>query len=278
MDEQAPRGTSDLPDGPGHVLLLHGMGCGPWVWRDVATALPEDLRPLAVTIAGHRGGTRLARRPDRRAPDQMLDDLERQLDDLGLARVHVVGNSLGGWLALRLAERGRALSVLCLAPAGGWRPGSLGERLIVSRFVLGHRFARRVARSPRLLQAAGVRRAVMAPVAHDPTGVSYDDAVAFVSDLADCQALRAAIGHPEARELDAVLRLGAPTTIAWSGEDKVLSGPWAREGFAHLGADEREVPGVGHLPMLDDPRGVAALVAARVSGSLPPERTASRAG
>lgn len=276
--ERQPSADSPRSDAPGHVLLLHGMGCGPWVWRDVTSALPAHLTPVAATIAGHRGGTRLERRADRRAPDQMLDDLERQLDDLGLARVHVVGNSLGGWLALRLAERGRALSALCLAPAGGWRPGSLGERMVVSRFVVGHRFARRVARSPRLLRSAGFRRTVMAPVAHQPARIPYEDAVTFVSDLADCQALRAAIGHPEARELDAILRLGAPTTIAWSGDDKVLSGPWAREGFAHLGADEITVPGVGHLPMLDDPRGVAALVAARVSGSLPPGRTASRAG
>lgn len=264
MGEQGLPETPFRPDGPGHVLLLHGMGSGAWVWRDVVAALPPHLTPVAATIAGHRGGTRLERRPERRAPDQMLDDLERQLDDLGVHRVHVVGNSLGGWLALRLSERGRALSVLCLAPAGGWRPGSFGERLIVSRFVVGHRLARRLARSPRVLRATGLRRAVMAPVMHDPATLSYDDAVAFVGDLADCQALRAAIGYAEARELDAVLRLGAPTTIAWSGDDKVLSGPWAREGFAHLGADEQEVPHVGHLPMLDDPGVVAELIAARV--------------
>lgn len=277
MDRQPP-GTSPLPDGPHHVLLLHGMGCGPWVWRDVAAALPADLIPVAATIAGHRGGTPLERRPGRHAPDQMIDDLERQLDALGLARVHLVGNSLGGWLALRLAERGRALSVLCLAPAGGWRPGSLGERLIAARFALGHRLTRRLARRPHLLASDVVRRAVMAPVVRDRAAVGYAEATAFVRDVAECQALDMALGDPRSRELDAILRLTAPTTIAWSGEDKVLSGPWAREGFAHLGADEREVPGVGHLPMLDDPRGVAELIATRVSGSLPPGRTTSRAG
>lgn len=278
MSEQSLHPTDGLEDGPDHVLLLHGMGCGAWVWRDVAAALPAHLTPLAATIAGHRGGTPLQRGPGRRMPDQMLDDLERQLDDLGLARVHVVGNSLGGWLALRLAERGRALSVLCLAPAGGWRPGSLGERLLVSRFVLGHRMARRLEPKPRMLRGARFRRAVMASVVHDPAAIGYDDALAFVGGLADCQALRAAIGNPEARELDAVLLLGAPATIAWSGEDKVLSGPWARRGFAHLGADELEVPAVGHLPMLDRPGVVAELIAARVSGSRPPGQRAGRAG
>lgn len=249
------------------MLLLHGMGCGPWVWRDVAAVLPPHLTPIPASIAGHRGGTRLRRRPDRTASEQMVDDLERQLDELGLDRVHVVGNSLGGWLALRLAERGRAHSVLCLAPAGGWRPGSFGERLIVSRFVMGHRLCRRLDRQPRLLRTPGLRRAVVATVVHDPSRISYADAVTFVHDLADCQALRAAIGNVEARQLDAILRVGAPTTIAWSGADKVLSGRWAREGFRHLRVDQVDVPDVGHLPMLDDPRLVAQLITDRISSA-----------
>lgn len=248
------------------MLLLHGMGCSPWVWRGVTAALPGHLTPVVATIAGHRNGTRLERRADRTAPEQMVDDLERQLDELDIARLHVVGNSLGGWLALRLSERGRALSVLCLAPAGGWRPGSLGERLVVSRFVMGHRLCKRLDRTPGLLRSAGLRRAVISSVAHDPSGVSYADAVTFVRDLADCQALRAAIGHVEARQLDAILRVGAPTTIAWSGEDKVLSGRWAREGFRHLRANEIDVPDVGHLPMLDD----ASLVARLITDSATP--------
>src|SRR4051812_6958850 len=42
------------------------------------------------------------------------------MDEAGFATAHLAGNSLGGWLALKLAERGRARSVVALAPAGGW--------------------------------------------------------------------------------------------------------------------------------------------------------------
>ncbi|MCX6398492.1 MAG: alpha/beta hydrolase [Propionibacteriales bacterium] len=257
-------GAVALRDAPDRVLLLHGMGCGPWVWREVEAALPLHLTALPVVIAGHRGGTRLRRVPGSSAADQMVDDVERQLDEFGIDRIHVVGNSLGGWLALRLAERGRALSVLCLAPAGGWRPGSLRERLVVSRFVFGHRVARRLARSPALLNNPRLRRVVLAPVVRHPMSVALSDAISFVRDLADCQALRAAIGNVDARELAAILRVGAPTTIAWSEHDRVLSGTWAREGFQHLQVEEVEVPAVGHLPMLDDPGVIAAMIALRV--------------
>ncbi|WP_182379466.1 alpha/beta fold hydrolase [Nocardioides sp. WS12] len=269
MIEQPSRGPGRRQDAPDRVLLLHGMGCGPWVWREVEAALPPHLTAVAPVVAGHRGGTRLSRDAANSAPEQMVDDLERQLDQLSIDRIHVVGNSLGGWLALRLAERGRALSVLCLAPAGGWRPGSVGEKLVVSRFVLGHRVARRLERTPRFLRAARVRRAVLAPVVHDPPAVTVADTVRFVQDLADCQALRAAIGHAEARQLTAILRVGAPTTIAWSGDDRVLSGDWARDGFRHLRVDEVDVPDVGHLPMLDDPGLVAELIANRVRTAAP---------
>ena len=42
------------------------------------------------------------------------------MDEAGFATAHIVGNSLGGYLALHLAARGRAESVVALAPAGGW--------------------------------------------------------------------------------------------------------------------------------------------------------------
>lgn len=247
-----------------HVLLLHGMGCGPWVWRDVLPFLSTDLVVHPVVIAGHRGGTRLERRADRTVPEQMVDDLEAQLDRLGIQRLHVVGNSLGGWLALRLAERGRALSVLCLAPAGGWHAGSYGERLIVARFALGRRAARRLIRTPSLLHQPRVRRAVLAPVAHHPERVGADDAATFVHDLVDCEALRVAICHPEARRLGLIRAPGVPVSIAWSANDRVLSGAWARNGFRHLAAEVSVVRDVGHLPMLDDPALVARLIEQRM--------------
>ncbi|WP_183093577.1 alpha/beta fold hydrolase [Nocardioides stalactiti] len=259
--QQQPPGR----DATDHVLLLHGMGCGPWVWDSVEEHLPAHLVAVAVTIAGHRGGTPLAAAADRRASEQMLDDIEAALDQRGIARLHVVGNSLGGWLALRLAERGRALSVLCLAPAGGWQPGSVFERLLISRFALGQQAARALARRPALLGSPRLRHAVLAPVVADPDKVPAADVERFVRDMADCQALRLALASPDARALARVDSLAAPTRIAWSGEDRVLSRRRARHGFDHLRADELELAGLGHLPMLDDPQAVARLIADAVA-------------
>lgn len=254
------RRAAALPDAPGHVLLLHGMACGPWVWDAVRPALSPALVPIPATIAGHRGGRPLQRSAGRAASEQMVDDLERQLDELGIGRLHVVGNSLGGWIALRLSERGRALSVLCLAPAGGWQPGSVAERVLAARFVLGQRTARHLARMPHLLQHRSVRHTVLGPLMHDPGSISVKDAVTFVRDLAQCQALQSRVVPVGERRLGPIDHLGAPTTIAWSRDDRVLSDRWARTGFEHLGAREVTLPHVGHVPMLDDARLVATLI------------------
>src|SRR5207248_10823872 len=44
--------------------------------------------------------------------------VEEQLDRLGWETAHVAGKSLGGWVALELARRGRARTVVAIAPMG----------------------------------------------------------------------------------------------------------------------------------------------------------------
>ena len=53
--------------------------------------------------------------------ESLADAVESALDETGFENPHVVGNSLGGWLALELARRGRARTVTAVSPAGAWR-------------------------------------------------------------------------------------------------------------------------------------------------------------
>ena len=64
----------------------------------------------------------------------LADAVERAMDEAGFETAHVAGNSLGGYVALQLAARGRARSVVALAPAGGWAPGDDVLRRRRSRF------------------------------------------------------------------------------------------------------------------------------------------------
>src|SRR5450755_2003135 len=74
----------------------------------------------------------------------LTDAAERALDEAGLDAAHLVGNSLGGWVAFELAKRGRAASVVAFSPAGGRpRTSSPEEASRVARKIeLGFRLAR----------------------------------------------------------------------------------------------------------------------------------------
>ena len=98
------------------LVLLHGF-LDTWrVWELVLPALERSRDVLAPTLAGHAGGPPLPRV----SADAVVDAVEAAMDAAGFDTAHVAGNSLGGHVALQLAARGRAHSVVAFAPAGGW--------------------------------------------------------------------------------------------------------------------------------------------------------------
>src|SRR5438309_904306 len=83
---------------------------------------------LAPTRPGHAGGEAITADM---GIGVFVDAVERCMDAARVETAHLVGNSLGGYLALQLAARGRARSVVAFAPAGGWarEDDALKERL-----------------------------------------------------------------------------------------------------------------------------------------------------
>ena len=63
--------------------------------------------------------------PQRRpvAMSDVVDAAERYLDERGLDRPHLAGLSLGAFMAIELARRGRAATVCALSPPGLWSSG-----------------------------------------------------------------------------------------------------------------------------------------------------------
>src|ERR1700737_2668721 len=100
------------------LVLLHGL-TGSWrIWRPVLSSLSARHDVFVPTLAGHRGGPVLEARVSIHA---LADALENTLNEAGIHTAHLAGNSLGGWLALELARRGRARSVVAISPAGAWQ-------------------------------------------------------------------------------------------------------------------------------------------------------------
>ena len=105
-------------------------------------ALERRHEVLAPTLPGHAGGPPL---PGEVTIETILDALERALDKAGFTTAHIAGNSFGGYLALRLAARGRARSVVALAPAGGWAAEDKSVEATLEHFVTMQEVCRRAA-------------------------------------------------------------------------------------------------------------------------------------
>ncbi len=130
-------------------MLLHGF-TGSWhIWELVLERLERRYDVLAPTLAGHAGGPPL---PAELHPTMLVEAVEAAMDEAGFETAHVVGNSLGGHVALQLAARGRARSVIAFAPAGGWEPGDASIAETLDFFTRTHD----------LLQAAGPYAATIA--------------------------------------------------------------------------------------------------------------------
>jgi pimeloyl-ACP methyl ester carboxylesterase len=244
------------------LVLIHGFTSSARVWDPVVPLLREHHDVVAVAMDGHRGG----RTFDRRAPPDAAyyaDGVERDMDAAGIGRAHLVGNSLGGWVALLLAARGRAESVVCLAPAGGWRPGSLFERRLLLTFAAGYVAFGLLAPSARsLMRRPRARWLATRSLVADPGRLPARVAAEMVEDTAACSALLPTVMAYRRQPLSAFDAVPGRVRIAWSGEDRVLPERRARARFAELvpAAEQLVVPGVGHVPMWDDPALVARTI------------------
>src|SRR5436190_14257494 len=116
----APTFTPSHRGGAGSPLvLIHGLTDTWRTWELVLPRLERAHDVLAPTLPGHAGGPPLGEL----TRDTLADGIERAMDEAGFATAHIVGNSLGGYVALQLAARGRARTVVALAPGGGWAQG-----------------------------------------------------------------------------------------------------------------------------------------------------------
>src|SRR3954468_10504436 len=103
------------------LVLLHALGLSRASWGPVVPMLAEQFDVLAVDLPGFGEAPSLPVGVGA-CPGALAAAVAALLDDLGVERPAVVGNSVGGWVALELAARRPVASLTLLSPAGLW-PG-----------------------------------------------------------------------------------------------------------------------------------------------------------
>lgn len=227
------------------------------MWELVRPRLERRHTLLTPALPGHLGGPPL---PATITPTTLVEAVERAMDEAGVDTAHVAGNSLGGYVALQLGARGRALSVTAFAPAGGWADDSKGDTLAMN--AEAHALTRGAERHAAFIASTPEgRRQALATMAEQTGHVPPEFVVDVIRAGALCTEAPRMIEY--AATSDWPLEVpGCPVRIVWGTEDKLL--PWPRAAaryralLAH--ADWVVLDGVGHCPQVDVPLECAELI------------------
>ncbi len=243
------------------LVLIHGIGHRWQGWEEVIDRLAGERDVIALDLPGF--GNSPMPPPGTPAGAGSLTNLVTDfLDGLGLERPHVAGNSLGGWISLELARRGRVASATALSPAGFHNgPEAIYQRtsfrilIAVTRLIAPN--AEQILTRPRLRQLA------FAQLVAYPLQLPREEIGPSVRALANApwfdDTLRA-ITEEHFTDGEAI---SAPVTIAWGEHDRVLLPRQAKRAARAIpSARMLTLTGCGHVPMTDDPDQVTRVILA----------------
>lgn len=238
------------------LLYLHSASAESSTWGPAHEALAEQYALFAPVHPGFPGSGGLERVHG--ISDLVLHYVDL-LDRFGLRRVHVVGSSLGGWIAVELASLyPERVGALVLAGASGlWLdeapmqevfgvpPGELAERLF-------HDQQHPVAQ---MLHAAGETSWAEPPP--DDVLLAFHQSTAATARIA---------WNPYFHDpslpgrLD---RVSAPTLVLWGADDRLIPIAHGERYRASIrGATLKTISRCGHLPVLERPEEFAREVTA----------------
>lgn len=255
-------------DGP-PLLLLHGFADSADTWRNVLDRLARaGRRALAVDLPGFGAAGRLAPGPVLPQLDTFAQAAVTHLaEDAGEAPV-VVGNSLGGCVALRLAERPDAgiAGIVPVAPAGLDHPGWF-------RVIEASPLVRAVLHSPLPLPTPVVRTAVGTAYRQlafaRPRAAAREVVSAFTAHHRDRRAVARYLDTgrrllPELAFPFDLSRIAVPVLLVWGDRDRMVPHRGSRHVLDALsergGITYELIEDCGHCPQVEEPDRVVGLL------------------
>jgi pimeloyl-ACP methyl ester carboxylesterase len=241
------------------LVAIHGIGSSWQVWNPVLPTLEEHHDVLALSLPGYGESAPVEGEPTVPA---LVDSVEEAMDAAGLDTAHLVGNSLGGWIAAELAARGRATSVVATSPAGMWTD----KELSYSRTVLRQSYAaaqRLAPHAERITATAAGRRFAFGMTYAHPERLDPADAAYAIRVFAGSPSFLGTLNWIEAgREMPRGLHsIDCPFRVVWGTRDLLLPVRQAARWGKHVnGSEVVRMPGLGHVPMGDDAGATAAKI------------------
>ena len=235
-------------DGGVPVVLVHGFGGDLNLWMFNQPVLAEGRAVYAFDLLGHGGSSK-------DVGDGSVDHLATMtlatIDVLGLERVHLVGHSMGGAVAMQAAldQAERMASLTLIAPAG------LGPE-INGGYIAGYIAAeRRKDMKPMVAQLFADQSLVTRQMVEDVLRAKRIDGVnAALSTIAAAQF----DGNRQTVDLSGQAGgLDLPKHVIWGADDRIIPVSHANN---LAGATVTVLDGAGHMPMMEKTSEVNQLV------------------
>ena len=220
--------------------------------------LEERFDVLAVDLPGFGRSAPLPPGIDS-TPEALADAVEDEMGRAGFDRAHIAGNSLGGWVALELARRGRALTVTGISPAGLQHAREMEWGIAILRAL---RWVSRNAPAPEPVWRNPVGRTLLVSSVYTRGWKKdCDHAMEETELFANCPGFDATVPHIMDAQPRGLTTLDTPVLVLWGSLDMVLLPRQGRR-FERLipGAELRYIRGIGHTPMSDAPEELAEAI------------------
>jgi pimeloyl-ACP methyl ester carboxylesterase len=246
----------DIGQGEPAVLFVHGLGAQWQVWLTALPSVADRMRAIAVDLPGFGRSEAASGAVSMRGYAELL---ERFCERLGLDRLIVVGNSMGGFIAAELALIApRLVAGLVLIDAAGMVPTQFERARAIpflhAMVLLGARVG---AASRKIAARPGLRKAALNLVIHDPARLPADltyKALLAPPGPSTRDALAASFSYLSHEWGEELRRIGCPTLIVWGEGDTLIPVRHAWEYAERIPhARVLTIPGAGHLPMIEQP-------------------------
>ena len=237
------------------VVLVHGLG-GQWQnWLENIPRLAQERRVLALDLPGH--GLTPKPSDDEISIPGYGRCVDAFCDQLGLGKVDVVGNSMGGFVAAEVAiQFPERVSRLVLVSAAGITSADTLQAPIMTFGRVATAIATNNAARHRQVAARPIgRHAALALVARHPRllkpDLAYEGFFKGTGKPGFTDALRASLNYDFR---DRLPEIGVPTLIVWGEKDSIIPVNDAQE-FERLIPDSRKVvmQDTGHVSMAERP-------------------------
>jgi pimeloyl-ACP methyl ester carboxylesterase len=257
--------TLTMGEGP-DVILIHGLGGAKSSFLDTAAALSDRYRVHALDLPGFGSSSKPTTAPY--TARYFADQVRQVMDALDIGRAHLVGNSMGGRVAIELGlrhpERVGGLALLCPAVAFIKRGYHPIVRLLRPEFgLLPHRFHRRMVESQlwSLFCDADAIDPSVADVIVEEFQRIYGTAGARLAFLSAARNIYLDKPFGRGGFYPRLSELGCPSLFVWGTHDTLIPAGFRRHVEKWLPrAEQLTFENCGHVPQVERPEQVNGVI------------------